>query len=105
MELSGVFIHHVYFWLKNPDSQEDLQKLHQGLVTLSAVKSIRDFHIGKPATTGREVIDVSYDLSWLLLFTTKEDQDSYQTDPVHLEFIEKCSPLWTRVIVYDSVNA
>ncbi|HUR11307.1 MAG TPA: Dabb family protein [Flavitalea sp.] len=99
------FIHHVYFWLKNPANQQDLQKLIKGLQTLSAVKTIKEFHIGKPAGTNRDVIDSSYSVSWMLVFENKADQDSYQTDPIHLNFVEQCKDLWTKVIVYDSVEA
>jgi hypothetical protein len=98
------FIHHVYFWLKNPENINDLNKLIEGLNKLSAVTTISNFHIGKPASTKREVIDSSYSVSWLLLFNNKEDQDSYQTDPVHLKFVEQCSHLWSKVVVYDTVG-
>ncbi len=98
------FIHHVYFWLKNPDSNNDCNLLIEGLKKLSLVATIKDFHIGKPAGTGRDVIDSSYAVSWLLLFDNKEDQDSYQIDPVHLKFIEECAHLWNKVVVYDTVD-
>lgn len=97
-----VFVHHVYFWLKNPDSAEDKAQLLAGLKKLSAVKTIQQFHIGVPSSTNRDVIDRSYSVSWLLFFKDKADQDSYQTDPIHLNFVKECSPLWTKVIVYDS---
>lgn len=103
-EMKNVFVHHVYFWLKNTGNAEDLAKLIAGLKKLSAVKTIRQFHMGKPATTSREVIDGSYSISWLTLFDNKADQDSYQTDPIHLKFVEECSSLWQKVIVYDSVD-
>jgi hypothetical protein len=98
------FIHHVYFWLKNPGSAEDTEKLVAGLRKLSAAKTIQSFHIGKPADTNREVIDSSYAVSWCLFFKNASDQASYQTDPIHLKFIEECSPLWNKVIVYDSID-
>ena len=104
-EMKNVFVHHVYFWLKNKDSKEDLEKLIAGLKKLSAVKTIKQFHIGKPADTNRDVIDRSYAASWLVLFDSGTDQASYQTDPIHLKFVEECSSLWERVVVYDSVNA
>jgi len=104
-KMKNVFVHHVYFWLKNPGNPSDRKALQEGLIRLSAVKTIRSFHIGKPATTNREVIDTSYALSWLALFENKEDQDSYQSDPIHLKFVEDCSHLWEKVIVYDSVDA
>src|SRR4026208_1303975 len=99
-----MFVHHVYFWLKNPASRNDKDKLVEGLKKLSKVKTIKKFHIGQPAATNREVIDSSYAISWLVLFDNKEEQDSYQTDPIHLKFVEEWSPLWEKVIVYDSVD-
>lgn len=102
---TNIFIHHVYFWLKNPDSTEDLAELQAGLEKLSEVMTIRTFHIGKPAGTNRDVIDSSYALSWMLTFSNKADQDSYQEDPIHLDFVKTCSHLWSKVIVYDSVDA
>ena len=101
----GMFIHHVYFWLKNSGNKEDKAKLIEGLKKLSTVKTISNFYIGQPAATRRDVIDSSYDVSWLLFFDTPADQESYQTDPIHLKFVEECSSLWTKVIVYDSVEA
>jgi hypothetical protein len=98
-----MFIHHVYFWLKNSGNKEDRAKLIEGLKKLSKVKTIKNFYIGQPAATRREVIDSSYDVSWLLFFENASDQDSYQTDPIHLKFVEECSLLWTKVTVYDSI--
>ncbi|MGN6492709.1 MAG: Dabb family protein [Agriterribacter sp.] len=104
MTENNTFIHHVYFWLNNPESKEDFDKLVAGLKKLSAVKTIKTFYIGKPADTNRDVIDRSYSVSWLLLFNNKADQDSYQTDPIHLKFVDECKHLWKKVIVYDTVN-
>ncbi|HEY6503781.1 MAG TPA: Dabb family protein [Chitinophagaceae bacterium] len=103
-EMKEIFVHHVYFWLKNAGSKEDLAKLVTGLKKLSTVKTIKQFHIGKPAETKREVIDTSYAVSWLVLFDNGADQASYQTDPIHLKFVEECSSLWQKVVVYDSVD-
>lgn len=104
MQLQNIFIHHVFFWLNNPESKEDLEALLAGLDTLSSVRTIQQFHIGKPAATSREVIDGSYSVSWFLLFSSKEDQDSYQVDPIHLNFVKNCSHLWKRVVVYDTID-
>ena len=100
--MESLFVHHVYFWLKDPESKADRDKLIAGLKKLSKVSTIKSFHIGRPAGTNRDVIDSSYSISWLTLFNNKADQDSYQTDPIHLKFVEECSSLWTKVVVYDS---
>lgn len=98
------FIHHVYFWLNKPDSTQDRARLIEGLQKLASIKIIKEYHIGLPADTNREVIDRSYAVSWMLLFKDKADQDSYQADPIHLKFVEDYSNLWSRVVVYDSVS-
>lgn len=103
--LKNIFIHHVYFWLNRPESQEDKTKLLEGLHKLSKVKTIKKFHIGQPAGTTRDVVDQSYAISWMLIFDSKKDQDSYQVDPVHLDFVKNYSHLWSKVIVYDTVDA
>jgi len=105
MTAKNMFIHHVYFWLKNPSSTEERQALITGLEKLSKVKTIKMFHIGKPADTNRDVIDTSYSISWMLIFDNKEAQDSYQVDPIHLNFVKECQHLWSKVVVYDSVDA
>jgi hypothetical protein len=99
------FIHHVYFWLKNSGSKEDRAKLIEGLQKLSKVKTIKTFHIGQPADTNRDVIERSYAISWFTMFDNATDQQSYQVDPIHLKFVEDYSHLWSKVIVYDSVDA
>ena len=99
-----MFVHHVYFWLKNENGEQDKAKLIEGLKKLSKVRTIKQFYIGVPAATDRDVIERSYSVSWLLLFDNPADQDNYQTDPIHLKFVEECSILWKQVVVYDSVD-
>ena len=101
----NIFVHHVYFWLKNKESKEDRAALIKGLQALSKIDYIKLFHIGQPADTNREVIDTSYSVSWLLFFNSKEEEERYQKDPVHLKFVEDCKHLWSKVVVYDSVDA
>ncbi len=101
-ELGTTFVHNVYFWLKNPASNEDQSKLIKGLKELSKVKTIQEYHIGLPAGPSRNVIDSSYSVSWMIIFKNSAHQDSYQIDPIHLKFVETCALLWNKVIVYDS---
>lgn len=97
------FIHHVYFYLKNPDSAEDKAKMKEGLEFLATVPTIQKYYIGVPADTDRDVIDNTYAYSWLCFFENAADQASYQTDPIHLKFIEDYADVWDSVKVYDSV--
>jgi len=99
-----MFIHHVYFWLKNPGSAEDLKQLKAGLQKLTAVETIGMYQIGTPAATNRDVIERTYSVSWMLMFDNLEDEEIYQHHALHLKFVEECSHLWSKVIVYDSVD-
>jgi hypothetical protein len=99
-----LFVHHVYFWLKNPDSEQERAKLQEGLNQLAKVPTIKLVHIGMPAATNRSVIEKGYAFSWLCFFDTAADEEVYQKHPIHLEFIENYSHLWEKVIVYDSVG-
>lgn len=104
-EIKGIFIHHVYFWLAKPGNAENKKLLIEGLKKLSGVQTILRYSIGVPANTSRAVIDSSYSVSWILIFNNVADQDSYQTDPIHLRFVEECKHLWNRVQVYDTIDA
>lgn len=96
-------VHHVFFWLKNPDSKEDLARLLAGLRTLAGIDTVRGIHIGVPADTEqRGVVDGSYSASELLFFDDVAGQNAYQVHPIHKQFVADCEHLWQRVVVYDA---
>jgi hypothetical protein len=97
-------VHHVFFWLKRPDSKDDLTKLLAGLRTLAKIESVRGIHIGVPAAVEkRDVVDSSYSASEILFFDDLAGQDVYQVHPIHKKFVEDCAHLWERVVVYDTI--
>jgi hypothetical protein len=99
-------VHHVFFWLKNPESKEDLARLLEGLRTLAKIESVRGTHFGVPASTEkRDVVDNSYSASEILLFDDTAGQKIYQDHPIHKQFVADCSHLWERVVVYDAISA
>lgn len=97
------FIHTVYFWLKEGITVQEKATFAAGLLDLATAPSIDKYFIGTPANTARDVIDSSYDYAWIVHFANAEDQAIYQSDSIHLDFIEKYNSLWVKVIVYDSV--
>jgi hypothetical protein len=101
----NVLVHHVFFWLKNPESMEDRDKLVKGVKSLSKIETIRMLHVGVPASTEkRDVVDNSYHVSELMFFDNVEDQKTYQDHPIHQKFIQEHSSLWEKVVVYDTVQ-
>lgn len=103
-KLGSLFIHHVFFWLKDPLNRDARARFEKAARELVTVETIVEYHIGVPADTNRDVIDTSYTYSVLTTYKTKEDQDIYQTHPKHLKFIADCQELWEKVVVFDSVR-
>lgn len=97
-----MFVHHVFFWLKEDLSQADIQKFEETVKTLPGISHVKSGDVGKPASTNRPVIDTSYSYSLLLMFDNQEKHDSYQVDPTHQKFIDTCSSFWSKVLIYDS---
>jgi hypothetical protein len=104
MQLQNIFIHHVFFWLKE-NNESNRQELIEGLQNLSSAPMIKQFHIGVPADTHRSVVENTYSVSWMIFLANAEEQEGYQVDPVHLNFVKECSHLWNKVTVFDTINA
>jgi hypothetical protein len=105
IKITGALVHHVYFWLKEPKNEAHKKQLLTGLNQLATVKNIKMSHIGFPAgTENRDVVDHSYSISYMVMFDNQADQDAYQIDPIHLKFVDNNQHLWSKVIVYDSIN-
>ena len=99
------FVHVVYFWLKNPDNVADRKAFETAIQKfMDTSEYAQTKFVGKPAMTPRDVVDNSYTYSLICSFDSKEDQDKYQSEPVHLKFVEDAAHLWTKVQVYDSVG-
>lgn len=102
-EYNVSFVHTVFFWLNDTVTEQDREEFEKGLLELATVPSIAEYSYGKPAGTERSVVDNSYDYAWIVYFTDAAAQNEYQEDPIHLEFIENYSHLWTEVKVYDTL--
>jgi Stress responsive A/B Barrel Domain len=98
-------VHHVFFWLKDPTSTADRDKLVAGLKTLAGIPLIKELYVGVLANTEkRDVVDASWQVSELMFFEDLSAQANYQQHPLHVAFVKNCSPLWEKVVVYDAMN-
>jgi len=98
------FVHHVFFWLKDPKNKQDYDQLLAGLRGLGKIKEIKMAYIGSPSINefDKPVTDASYSFSVLLIFANKVDEEKYLVNPLHKKFIEDHKNLWSKVVVYDS---
>jgi hypothetical protein len=100
-----VFVHAVYFWLRDGLSDHDRDTFVRGVSSLTTIESVQHGHVGVPAETNRSIIERSYSYGLVLFFPDRAAHDVYQTHPVHDRFREQCSTFWRKVLIYDSVGA
>ncbi len=99
-----MFVHAVYFWLRDDLENHERAQFTQGLKSLTSIETVNRSYIGVPADTDREIIDRSYSYALVLVFADQRAQDLYQSHPTHDRFRETCSAFWKRVLIYDSVG-
>lgn len=99
-----LFVHHVFFYLKDPNNAQDEAKLLEGLQKLAKIPAVKFSHIGRPARTNGDEIEKGYSISWLCFFKNLIEEEIYQTDPVHLKFLEEGGDLWEKRVVYDALG-
>lgn len=101
----NILAHQVYFWLKKPDSAEDRTELIKGIKTLRKIESVKKLSIGVVAATEkRSVIDDTWSVSELAIFSDLAGEAAYQVHPIHDDFVKNYSHLWSKVVVYDSTE-
>ena len=98
-----MLIHTVIFWLKEGLNEDDRKAFFDGVEKLGLIKSVEHTFIGTPAKTpDRPVVDNTYDCALTVVLSDLEQHDSYQVDPIHLNFINECAHLWEKVTIYDA---
>ncbi len=100
--LEGKFLHHVYFWLNEPDNPKAREEFLTALKKMKAIPTIRQSYIGTPAGTPRDVVDNTWTFYWLLTFDNREGWQVYNDHPIHDEFRKKAN-LWKKIQVYDTL--
>jgi len=97
-----MFSHVVIFWTDpaNPNAADEL--IAAANKYLKPIPGALHYHVGKMASSHREVVDQSYQVALNLVFPDKKTQDAYQVHPLHLEFVEGVfKKVCKRVVVYD----
>ncbi len=96
-----MFLHNVYFWLKNDLDEKAITAFKQGLETLCQNHPVKSGYFGKPADTHRDVVENSYSYGMVLIFNDMVGHDTYQVGATHQRFIADHMSKWERVVVYD----
>ncbi len=99
----GMFVHCVYFWLKDELKHEQHASFEEGLESLVAIDTVRHGFYGKPAGTDRPIIDRSYSYALVAVFEDEAGHDAYQVAEDHDVFRQTFGDFWIDVKIYDFV--
>ncbi len=94
-------MHQVFYWLKNPDSAEDKQKLLDGLHELVTIKQIKYSYVGVPQVYKADDPLKGYHVSLLMVFDEPNEMAEYHKDDIHQKFVKECGNLWLKTIKFD----
>ena len=107
-QLDAPFAHHVLFWLRDKNNKENYNKVLKSLQELKQIKEVKYLHVGAPSISDIDfearATDATYTFSYLALFNSKKDKESYLNDPLHKKFIDDCKDVISDVKIYDSLN-
>ncbi|MEM1213756.1 MAG: Dabb family protein [Planctomycetota bacterium] len=101
------FHHTVHFWLKPDLTDAERSDFLAAAKAIAESPNVATCRVGVPAGTDRPIVDNSYDVQLHCTFAAPADHDAYQSadDHVHNDFINTFKSFWTRVLIYDSVDA
>jgi hypothetical protein len=98
-----MILHSVFFYLKDeaPADAAGLMRT-EILDKLSGIASVREIMAGPPQGIDRDVVDNDYAMSLHAKFDDLQGLQSYQTDPVHVAFVDRFKPHFERIRVFDT---
>ena len=97
-----MFVHTVFFWLKDGLTKEQHESFAGGLESLRQIDHVGTLYAGRSIPSDRAVVDHSYHFGLIVLFDDQKSHDAYQVDPIHDTFVDDFSPLFERVVVHDT---
>lgn len=98
-----MILHSVFFYLNenapagtSVDMQADIK------TKLSQIDTVINIWAGPPEDIDRDVVDNDYGMSLHAMFEDREGLQAYQSDPLHVAFVETFKPYFERIRVYDT---
>jgi hypothetical protein len=97
-------LHSVFFYFKPEVDSEVIEAQKQAILTeLSTISELKWIKAGSPFGIDRDVVDNEYGMSLHLEVESKADLDVYQQHPVHLAFVGRFKPNWSKIRVFDTL--
>jgi hypothetical protein len=102
---AGTVDHIVLIWLKRPGNEQDRKALRDAADQLRSIPGIVFLDHGTPVSSDHPIVDDSFDVAYVMRFTSKEALQAYDPHPDHLKQVENViRPLSKKVVVYDIVR-
>lgn len=96
-----MFVHSLYFWLKEDLSDEKIQEFKEALRGLKVIEVLEQVWVGDPVESERPVVDSSYTVGLVTVFKNAADHDTYQNHEAHQKFLTHYASCWNQVKVLD----
>ena len=98
-----MLVHTVFFWLKPELTADQRADFRRGVESLSTIAATEKVYVGTPAgVPDRPIIDKTFAVGLTVICKDVAAHNAYQVDPIHLAFIERFKPYWSRVQIYDA---
>lgn len=97
--------HVVICWLKEPDNEQQRQKLIDEAQSMKEIEGVLAVEVGTMLPSNREIVDSSFDIGIIMSFKDRRTMHAYLSDPAHQRATrEILAPLTKKVVVYDFVS-
>ena len=98
-----MLVHTVFFWLKPELTAEQRADFRRGVESLATISATEKVYVGTPAgVPDRPIMDKTFAVGLTVICKDVAAHNAYQVDPIHLAFIERFRPYWSRVQIYDA---
>lgn len=96
-----MFVHSVYFQLKDNLTDEEINAFREGLESLRQIEQIRHLWVGQPVHYDSPNAREDFTFGLVTVFAGKEDHDAYQAHSLHQAFLENFAGYWDAVTAYN----
>ncbi len=98
-----MILHSVFFYLNDKAAIDTAENMKTEILSdLAHIEAVREFWAGPPEGIERDVVDNDYAMSLHALFEDKSALQAYQTDKLHVAFVDKYKPFFKRIRVFDT---
>jgi len=98
--------HVVLCWLKEPGNEAQRQQLIDASYTFRKIPGVVSVSAGRSIASTRPVVDSSFDVGIVIVFTDEAALHAYDQNPIHKKAVsDVLRPLTAKLVIYDVKRA